>query len=70
MCIYCFKDCLVLKGLLGKRRRGRPRQSWVPMVLKNCENVAGSHERVADYFRPEAGAAREWKLAVKSWAAS
>ena len=60
---------LVLKSLLGKRRRGRPRQSWGPMVLKNCLNVAGSHERLADYFRREGGAARRWEQAVKAWAA-
>ena len=51
----------------GTRKRGRPRQMWGNMVLNNCMKVAGSRARLADFFRPEAGAAAAWEAAVRSW---
>ena len=58
---------LDLRKLAGARRRGRPRQTWGHLVWKNALEVAGSHARLADYFRQDGGAAREWERAVKAW---
>ena len=55
-----------LRQPTGPRRRGRPRQTWGHLVMRNCMEVAGSHARLADHFRPEGGAAREWELLVRS----
>ena len=51
----------------GPRKRGRPRQMWGNMVLNNCLRIAGTRGRLADFFRPEAGAAAAWESAVKAW---
>ena len=51
----------------GKLRRGRPRQQWGPMVMANCLKLAGSQAVLADYFRPERGAAKAWERVVRAW---
>ena len=58
---------LELRKPAGRRQRGRPRETWGHLVLRNCLEVAGSRGRLADYFRPAGGAVRDWELAVTAW---
>ena len=51
----------------GPRRRGRPRQSWGSMVMRNCLSVAGSREALSAFFCRDDRAAASWESAVKTW---
>ena len=51
----------------GPRKRRHPRQMRGSMVMNRCMKVAGSRGGLADFFRPEAGAAAAWEAAVRSW---
>ena len=46
-----------------------PRQMWgsYPMAMRSYLKVANTHDRLADFFRPEAGAAAAWDSTVRSW---
>ena len=57
-------DGFDIKQAAGPRSRGRPRQQWGPCVHKNCLQVAGSKESLAQYFRAERGTAAEWQRIV------
>ena len=49
------------------RKRGRPRATWIDETMKAANVIAGSAEKLSDYFAPSAQACRAWKGAVSRY---
>ena len=47
-----------------KRRRGRPRQSWGPIIYNACLETAGDIDKLQRYFSNEKGMENQWKHIV------